>query len=123
MLLVINHKALEQDKNLNESLTKKQAEMMKYTANVHLAVKVSLANEISQICHNLNISYDKVIQLATKDTRLGESHWSVPGPDGLLGFGGSCFPKDINALINRARELGIQTPVMKGAWEKNLEVR
>ena len=100
-----------------------EAEMMKYTANVHLAVKVSLANEISQICHNLNISYDKVIQLATKDTRLGESHWSVPGPDGMLGFGGPCFPKDINALKHKAEELGVYVPVLAGAWKKNLEVR
>jgi UDPglucose 6-dehydrogenase len=100
-----------------------EAEMVKYTANVHLAVKVSFANEISQVCQKLNISYDKVIELATKDTRLGESHWSVPGPDGLLGFGGTCFPKDLNALVHRACELGIKTPVMEGAWKKNLEVR
>ena len=100
-----------------------EAEMVKYTANVHLAVKVSLANEISQICDKLNISYDNVIRLATKDKRLGDSHWSVPGPDGLLGFGGTCFPKDINALKYKAEELGVCTPVMSGAWKKNLEVR
>ena len=41
------------------------------------------------------------------DDRLGKSHWSVPGPDGNLGFGGSCFPKDINALINKASELNL----------------
>ena len=100
-----------------------EAEMVKYTANVHLSVKVSLANEISQICQKLNISYDKVIELATKDKRLGDSHWNVPGPDGQPGFGGTCFPKDINALKYKAKELGIKTPVINGAWEKNLEVR
>tara|TARA_R110000824_G_scaffold9415_10_gene42209 strand:- start:22117 stop:22917 length:801 start_codon:yes stop_codon:yes gene_type:complete len=100
-----------------------EAEMVKYTANVHLAVKVSFANEISQVCEKLNISYDKVIRLTTKDTRLGESHWSVPGPDGLLGFGGTCFPKDLNALKYKAEELGVYVPVMAGAWKKNLEVR
>ena len=100
-----------------------EAEMIKYTANVHLAIKVAFANEIYQICQSLGISYDTVIKLATKDKRLGESHWSVPGPDGLLGFGGTCFPKDINALVFKACELGIKTPVMEGAWKKNLEVR
>ena len=100
-----------------------EAEMVKYTANVHLAIKVSFANEIYQICDKLNISYDNVIRLATKDKRLGESHWSVPGPDGKLGFGGTCFPKDLNALAFKACELGIKTPVMEGAWKKNLEVR
>jgi len=100
-----------------------EAEMVKYTANVHLAIKVAFANEINQMCQSLSISYDKVIELATKDKRLGESHWSVPGPDGLLGFGGTCFPKDLNALVYKACELGIKTPVMAAAWEKNIEVR
>ena len=100
-----------------------EAEMVKYTANVHLATKVALANEIYQICNKLNISYDKVIELATKDQRLGKSHWDVPGPDGMMGFGGTCFPKDINALVFKACELGIRTHVMEGAWATNLDVR
>ena len=100
-----------------------EAELVKYTANVHLAIKVAFANELYQICNKLTASYEKVISLATKDKRLGESHWSVPGPDGLFGFGGTCFPKDLNALAFKAYELGVETPVMKGAWKKNIEVR
>ena len=57
------------------------------------------------------------------DKRLGESHWQVPGPDGKKGFGGSCFPKDIQALIMYAKELGINPSVLLGVWEKNLDVR
>jgi len=104
------------------------AEMVKYTTNIALAVKVSLANELHQICQaldnqGLDIDYDKVIEYASIDTRLGTSHWKVPGPDGLGGFGGSCFPKDINALISVAQDLDIKPTMMLGAWYKNLEVR
>lgn len=99
------------------------AEMVKYTSNCFLATKVGFANEISQICKNYDIDYDKVIEYALYDDRLGRTHWSVPGPDGKSGFGGSCFPKDINAMINFAKEIGINPTIMKSVWEKNLEVR
>lgn len=104
------------------------AEMVKYLTNNFLTVKVAFANEMSQICEALdslgyNIDYDKVVEYATLDPRLGTSHWSVPGPDGHRGFGGHCFPKDINAMINVAEGLGIKPEVLKSSWEKNLEVR
>lgn len=110
------------------------AEMVKYVTNCMLAVKVSFANEIAQICEaldadGLNIDYDKVVEYAKVDRRLGESHWSVPGPvpthDGryVRGFGGHCFPKDINALMSVARRYDVKPRVMQAAWEKNLEVR
>jgi len=99
------------------------AEMVKYMTNTFLATKVSFANEIYNICCRLGIDYDKVTEYATLDERLGHSHWSVPGPDGKKGFGGSCFPKDINALIHLAGELELCTEVLMGAWNTNLQVR
>lgn len=110
------------------------AEMVKYVTNCMLAVKVSFANEVAQICEALdkdgcNIDYDKVVEYAKVDRRLGDTHWSVPGPvpthDGryVRGFGGHCFPKDINALMSVARQHGIDPKVMQAAWDKNLEVR
>ena len=99
------------------------AEMVKYVTNCFLATKVSFANEIAQICGKLDIDYDKVVEYATKDKRLGTSHWSVPGPDGHLGFGLTCFPKDLNALISLAKTLGVEPAVMEATWKKNLEVR
>jgi UDPglucose 6-dehydrogenase len=78
---------------------------------------------MKMICDGLKIDYDKVVEYSTYDERLGKSHWAVPGPDGKLGFGGSCFPKDINALIKVADELGIFTSVLNSAWDTNLEVR
>ena len=99
------------------------AEMVKYMTNTFLATKVSFANEIFQICDELNIDYDKVVEYSTYDDRLGKSHWAVPGPDGHYGFGGSCFPKDINALIKVAEKWDIPSNVLSAAWETNLDVR
>ena len=104
------------------------AEMVKYLTNNFLTVKVAFANEMSQICEALDksgfdVDYDKVVEYAKYDKRLGESHWCVPGPDGHRGFGGSCFVKDLNAMTSVADNLNIETPVLDGAWEKNLEVR
>jgi UDPglucose 6-dehydrogenase len=110
------------------------AEMVKYVTNCFLSVKVSFANEVAQICEALdsdgkNIDYDKVVEYARFDRRLGDSHWSVPGPvpthDGryVRGFGGHCFPKDINALITVSKRYNVKPIVMQAAWEKNLEIR
>lgn len=99
------------------------AEMIKYVTNTFLALKVSYANEMYQICQGLNIDYDKVIEYARYDERLGNSHWSVPGPDGDFGFSGSCFPKDVQALIYQAKLLGVDPEVLEAAWSKNLKVR
>lgn len=101
----------------------KTAEMVKYFINTFLAVKVSFANEMKQICNNADINYDDVKKLALYDSRISKSHLMVPGPDGSHGFGGTCFPKDINALIYFATTGGINPLVLKAAWEKNLEVR
>ena len=99
------------------------AEMVKYMTNSFLATKVSFANEIKMISDKLGIDYDKVVEYAIYDERLGKSHWSVPGPDGHNGFGGSCFPKDINALIMVAESMDLEVETLRGVWQTNLEVR
>ena len=99
------------------------AEMVKYVTNSFLATKVSFANEIYQICDKLNIDYDKVIEYATYDSRLGKSHWAVPGPDGDFGYGGHCFPKDVKALISVATLLGVHPKILKAIHSKNNEIR
>ena len=101
----------------------KTAEMVKYFTNTFLCTKVSFANEMYEICEKLNIDYDKVVEYATYDERLGKSHWAVPGPDGHFGSGGSCFPKDINALISCVLEMGMFPKVLNSVWETNLDVR
>jgi len=91
----------------------KTAEMVKYMTNSYLATKVSFANEIYQICQKIDIDYDKVVEYATLDERLGKTHLSVPGPDGDLGFGGHCLPKDLNALITFAQNLDLEPIVLE----------
>lgn len=99
------------------------AEMVKYLTNTFLSVKVSFANEIYQLCNGLGIDYDKVVEYATYDERLGKSHWSVPGPDDDFGFGGHCFPKDLSALIHLSRELETCNNVLEATKKTNNEVR
>ena len=99
------------------------AEMIKYMNNCFFATKVSFLNEMYQIADACGVDWDMAIEGFVRDGRIGYSHMNVPGPDGKFGFGGSCFPKDIQAMINFAESLDVNPTTMKGAWEKNLDVR
>lgn len=99
------------------------AEFIKYITNCYLANKVSFANEMYQMATKMGLDYDKVLEYALFDERLGTSHWAVKGPDGYCGFGGHCLPKDLNALIKVAEEIGIDPVMMKATRKKNDEVR
>ena len=99
------------------------AEMVKYLTNTFLSTKVSFANEIYQICQEVDVDYDKVVEYATLDERLGKSHWMVPGHDGDFGFGGHCFPKDLSALIKLSEDLNTTNNVLKSVRDTNDEVR
>ena len=101
----------------------KTAEFVKYLTNCFLATKVSIANEFYTLCESCDVDYDKVIEYATHDERLGKTHFAVPGPDGKMGFGGSCFPKDLNSIIYFGKECGIDLNTLEGAWRTNLTVR
>ena len=99
------------------------AEMVKYLTNTFLATKVSFANEMYSLCNQLNIDYDKVVEYATLDDRLGKSHWNVPGPDGDFGFGGHCFPKDLAAILHLSNELNTMNNVLCAVQETNNNIR
>tara|TARA_B110001452_G_C15166059_1_gene405422 strand:+ start:211 stop:1029 length:819 start_codon:yes stop_codon:yes gene_type:complete len=99
------------------------AEMVKYLTNTFLATKVSFANEMYSLCTKLNVDYDKVIEYATQDERLGNSHWNVPGPDGDFGFGGHCFPKDLQTILYLSEELNTVNNVLCATNETNNNVR
>ena len=101
----------------------KTAELVKYVTNAFLATKVSFANEMHQLCEGLDLDYDKIIEYATLDPRLGDSHWGVPGPDGDFGFGGHCFPKDLSALIEISKQLNTVNNVLKAVQTTNNTVR
>lgn len=99
------------------------AEMVKYTCNTFFCTKLSFFNEIYDICKETGVDYDEMIEMVLLDGRIGNSHYSIPGHDGNRGFGGLCFPKDINALIAKAKGLDIDPIVMEAVWEKNLRIR
>ena len=103
--------------------TMRQAACVKYFTNVFFATKISLMNEFAQVSEALGIEPDTTIELMLLDQRIGRSHWQAPGHDGKWGFGGSCFPKDINGYMTFARELGVAPMLALAAWHKNLEVR
>ena len=99
------------------------AELIKYVCNTFFATKVSFLNEMKLLSDEVGADWDTIIEGFVRDGRVGHSHTQVPGPDGKKGFGGSCFPKDIQALINFGDSLSINLNVLKGAWKTNLKVR
>ena len=103
-----------------DSLT---AEYIKYMNNTFFASKVSIMNEFYRLANHLGVDWDTALYGFVSDQRIGDSHLNVPGPDGKLGFGGTCFPKDINAFITFAKKNNVNMNVLEAAWKTNLEVR
>ena len=99
------------------------AELIKYMCNCFFATKVSFMNEMYQIAEKCNVDWEMALDGFVRDGRVGHSHMNIPGPDGKLGFGGSCFPKDVQAIINFGETLGVNMNTLKGVWETNLDVR
>ncbi len=102
--------------------TTEEAELTKYVRNTFLATKVSFFNEIEEFCRISNISYRKVRELTLYDDRVGDSHTSVPGPDGKRGFGGTCFPKDVSSLLHQVLDKGMMSYILNAARNRNIDV-
>lgn len=98
------------------------AELAKYMSNLMLASKVLLANEYYALAKKLGIDYDEIRKMVEADPRMG-SHLKVPGPDGDLGFGGACFPKDMLGLLSFAKKEKVDVSALEAIWEKNLKIR
>ena len=75
------------------------------------------------IASKINVDWDKAVEGFIGDSRVGTSHVNVPGNDGKLGFSGSCFPKDLQAIIHFAESMDVDAKVLKGSWETNLKIR
>ena len=99
------------------------AELIKYMNNCFFATKISFLNEMYQVAKKSGVDWDMALDGFVRDGRVGHSHMNIPGPDGKLGFGGSCFPKDIQAIINYGESLDLNMNTLKGVWNTNLEVR
>ncbi len=100
-----------------------ESESVKYIANCFFATKVSFFNEIHLLIDKIGLDWDSIIEGVMGDRRIGHSHYQVPGHDGDKGFGGTCFPKDINALIATFEKNGLNPKVLKSVWSRNLDVR
>ena len=100
-------------------VSNKEAEMIKYFRNTFLSVKVSYCNEIYEYCKLKNINYETVRKIAATDKRIGLSHTEVPGPDGKFGFGGTCFPKDINGLVFDMKKNNMNSIILNSAINRN----
>lgn len=96
----------------------KSAEMTKYAANSFLALKISYANEIANICEAVGADAEMVRNGMCSDKRIG-TQFLFPG----LGYGGSCFPKDVKALLKTAKDYGCGHRLIEAADEVNKEQR
>jgi len=105
------------------AMTSDESEFIKYFANCFFATKVSYFNEMAIFARAHGLDWNRIIEGVMSDGRIGISHYQVPGHDGNFGFGGTCFPKDINALIKSFEKSGTNPIMLKAAWERNLLAR
>jgi len=92
------------------------AEMIKYTSNAVLAAKVSLANELGNLCKRLGVDSREVFTVVGMDSRVSPAFFRTG-----IGFGGSCFPKDVRALVAGARVHGEDLKILRAVLEVNEE--
>ena len=95
-------------------MDEKSAELTKYAANSFLATKISFMNEIAQLCEKLGADVDMVRRGIGSDERIGK-RFLFPG----IGYGGSCFPKDVQALVKSAEEVNYDFQILKAVEEVN----
>ena len=105
--------AAESDPTIVETGTR-EAEMIKYANNAFLATKVSLINDLGNICKEFDVDAYEVADAIGLDDRISEKFLRSG-----VGWGGSCFPKDVNAIIAAAKKLGYDPPVLAAAGEIN----
>ncbi|HUS74260.1 MAG TPA: UDP-glucose/GDP-mannose dehydrogenase family protein [Sedimentisphaerales bacterium] len=94
------------------------AEMTKYAANTMLATRISFMNEVSVLCEKLGVDIEQVRAGIGSDSRIGPA-FLFPG----VGFGGSCFPKDVRALIHTGSEHGVEMAIAKSVQQVNINAQ
>ena len=101
----------------------KTAELTKYMNNTFFATKVSIMNEFKLLCNKIGANWEDALRGFVSDGRIGDSHLNVPGHDGKLGYGGTCFPKDVNALLSFSKTYDLEMNTILGGWKTNIKVR
>jgi UDPglucose 6-dehydrogenase len=92
----------------------RSAELIKYAANSLLATKITFANEFSRICEKYNVDVYEVMRGVGLDFRINPRFLNAG-----CGFGGSCFPKDVNAIVALAKKIGVETPLLDSVLYTN----
>jgi UDPglucose 6-dehydrogenase len=101
----------------------KTASFFKYFMNSYLASKVSFMNDFHSLATAEGIDWKDIKELVEHDSRIGNTHLNVPGYDGQFGWGGSCFPKDIDAIIHYAEEKGVSFDFLQNVTHINRKHR
>ncbi len=104
--------------NRSNVVSIRSSEMSKYASNAMLAARISFMNEIATLCEAAGVNVSDVRSVMGSDRRIGR-HFLFPG----LGYGGSCFPKDVKALINTAEQFGCELKVCKAVNDVNKDQR
>ena len=99
------------------------AAAMKYYANSWLATKVVYNNQFAKWCEAQGVVWNDVTEILTQDSRLGETHYNVPGENGDVGYAGACFPKDIAAILKIADDNNVDMGLLKSQVEINNDLR
>lgn len=103
--------------------TSDESESMKIFCNTFYAIKVQIFNEFYLLCNALNIDFGNVKNLMLKNGWINPMHTIVPGPDGSLSYGGHCFPKDTNALLEQMIKMNIPNEVLSGCISERNNMR
>jgi UDPglucose 6-dehydrogenase len=80
-------------------------------------------NEFYKLAEVEGVDWGRIKEIAQFDTRIGSTHMDVPGPDGSYGWAGACFPKDMTAIINEAKSLGVDFKLLEQIQDINKEHR
>lgn len=100
-----------------------EASLVKYSINTFLATKVIYMNELATLAEAHGYEWYNIARMINLDDRIGSSHMMAPGPDGLFGFGGMCFPKDTSALQRLSSDMVVDMSLLSAAITKNKMVR
>ena len=101
--------------------TNHTAALMKNATNVFYTLKVSYANMLHSLCQENDLSYNELKHCLKQDPRMGNVHWDVPGPDGQKGFGGKCFPANLELMIQQMTDNGLLLEIQK--YNKNIRLK
>ena len=105
------------------TMSSKSAEMVKYMTNLFFMTKISFMNEMYNVSKVSDVDWDDIVNGFSTDGRIGNSHLQVPGNDGRFGFGGKCFPENIDNYLSWAEENGVDNELIQSVRKVNNKYR